>query len=211
MNQFTFNVYKQSRVLWCLFLSPFLFIGSILIASHFNSFFIAFLLFPIFLIVLYYYVVGRIVITVKDEKLNFEWKRKTLFNYKDIKVVNLEDIKVMVIDEGRLLKKIKTFDRVIYINNSKMGSRDAFDFITYLRKITKPYSPEIIDSWDEFARKGYLKLAYKLTNLVLFLSLIAILISILCNAFKVQFLFICLMFIPQMLLHRAQMKNKLKE
>jgi len=156
-------------------------------------------------------VVGHIVITGKDEKLNFEWKRKTLFNYKEIEVVNLDDIRVMVIDEGRLLKKIKTSDRVIYINNSKIGSRDASDFITYLRKITKPYSPEIIDSWDEFAGKGYLKLAYKLTNVVLLVSIIAILISILCNAFKVQFLFICLMVIPQMLLHRAHMKNKLKE
>lgn len=211
MHQFTFSVYHPSRVLGCLFLFPCLFLLSIFLGAHFNSILISILAVILSLLLLYYYTVGHITITFQEEKLNFNWKTKILFNYKYIKETKLEDIKTIVIDQGRLLKKIKTSDRVIHINNSKRSSPEAYDFINHLKLMSAPHNPEIIDSWDEFAKKGYLKLAYRFTTFILILSLLLVATFILVKGFKAKYLFVFLLFVPQMFLHKQEMKNKLKK
>jgi len=211
MNKFSFNVYKQSRVLVGLFVLPFLLFISIFLGVKFDSFLVLLIGFIISFFFVYYYAFGHITITFKDERLYFNWKKKIIFNYKEIKTTRLDDIKIIVIDEGKLLKKIKTSDRIIYINNSKRSSPEAYNFINHLRKVTEQYNPEIIDSWDEFAKKGYLKLAYRINTFIIILSIVLAIVFILLKGFKPHFLFILLLFIPQMLLYKQQMKDKLKK
>jgi hypothetical protein len=66
-----------------------------------------------------------------------------------------------------------------------------------------------MDSWDEWADKGYLKTAYRINNVILILSTILILVSvfIIKRAFESMHLFFILLLIPQFVLYGRQMKK----
>ncbi|WP_346984789.1 hypothetical protein [Chryseobacterium sp. POE27] len=136
-------------------------------------------------------------------------EKKVFFNYKPIKPIKISEIKTIVVDEDQLIRKIKTDNNIIYINNSKIRSKDAIKFIHILKSNTDKYNFRIIDSWDEFAENGYLKIAYKINSFVLIGSIIVAVIFIILKGFKPALLSILLLFIPQMILYKKQMKNKI--
>ncbi|RXM41090.1 hypothetical protein BOQ62_02195 [Chryseobacterium sp. CH21] len=152
---------------------------------------------------MYYYIVGSLKITINESELFFEWKKKFMFNYNPIKSIKINDIKTIVLDEERLLRKIKTDDTVIHINNSKIKSEDAEKFISRLKNDIK-----IIDSWDEFAEKGYLRLAYRINSIILIISIIITIIFTMLKGFNPVSLSVLLLFIPQLILYQKQMKDK---
>jgi len=201
MQEYNIIIFRQSRVLLCLLLFPVIFLTAIFIGAETNSFIISVLFIIISLLLMYYYIVGYLKITVNENELFFGWKRKVVFNYNPIKSIRINDINVIVLDEDRLLRKIKTHDTVIYINNSKIKSEEAVKFINRLKNDIKKNDVKIIDSWDEFAEKGYLRLAYRINSIVLIMSIIIIIIFTVLKGFNPVSLSILLLFIPQMILY----------
>ncbi|CAI8867637.1 hypothetical protein [Chryseobacterium sp. IT-36CA2] len=208
MQEYNIIIFRQSRILLCLFLLPIFFLTAIFIGAETNSFIVSVLFIIISIFLMYYYMVGTLKISINENELFFEWKKKFMFNYNPIKSIKINDIKTIVLDEERLLRKIKTEDTVIYINNSKIKSEAAEKFINRLKNDTKKNDVKIIDSWDEFAEKGYLKLAYRINSIILIVSAIIVIIFTVLKGFNPVSLSILLLFIPQMILYQKQMKDK---
>ena len=211
MQKFELTIFRQSRILIAVFLTPFSFIGFLMLGSEMNSPAIGLILFAFYLLIAYYFVVGHLTITIKNDQLKFMWARKMLFNYDEVEPVNISDIKALVIDDGQLLRKIVTYDQSIYINNSKVKIKEAAKFIQQLRIMTKNTSAREMDSWDEWADKGYLKTAYRINTIILVLAAILVAIAIIMKGFNSTQLLLFLLFIPQLFLYGQQMKRKIKK
>lgn len=210
MQEYNITVFRQSRILLSLFLAPIIFLVSIFIGAETNSFVFLILFLVISLYLLYYFIVGNLRITIKNEdELFFEWKKKIVFNYKTIKPIKISKIKTIVLDEEKLLRKIKTDDITIYINNSKINSKQTDEFIDRLNRDIKKYDIRVIDSWDEFSEKGYLKTAYRISSSLLVISIVLAIIFTIIKGFKPALLSILVLFIPQIILYKKQMKDKI--
>ena len=210
MQKFKLTIFRQSRVLLGLFLTPVALIGLLILGAELNSILIGLFLFAVYLLTVYYYVVGHLIITIDNGHLKFNWTRKLIFNYADIEPINIADIKTIVIDSGLLLRKIATAERTIKINNAKVQQKDAPKFIYELAVLTKEYNVREIDSWDEWADKGYIKTAYRINTIILVLATVLVTFYITKKGFNSRQLFLVLLFIPQLFLYGKQMKQKIK-
>jgi hypothetical protein len=208
MQKFELTIFRQSRILLGLFLAPVVLIGLIILGAELNSFLIGLFLFVCYLLTVYYFAVGHLIITIDNGQLIFNWTKKFMFNYEDIEPINIADIKTIVIDSGQLLRKIITPDRTIKINNVKFQQKDAPKFIHKLAVLTKVNSVREIDSWDEWADKGYLKIAYGINTVVLVLTTVLVTVLIIRDGFDSRHLFLVLLFMPQLFLYGKQMKQK---
>ncbi len=210
MQKFELTIFRQSRVLLGLFLTPVALIGLLILGAELNSILIGLILFAIYLLTLYYFIVGHLTITVDNGQLKFNWTRKLIFNYDNIQPINIADIKTIVIDNGQLLRKIITNDGTIKINNAKVQQKDSLKFIYELGVLTKENNVREIDSWDEWADKGYIKTAYRINTVILVLATVLVTFAILKKGFNSRHLFLVLLFIPQLFLYGQQMKQKIK-
>jgi hypothetical protein len=210
MQKFELTIFRQSRVLLGLFLTPVALIGLLILGAELNSILIGLILFAIYLLTLYYFIVGHLTITVDNGQLKFNWTRKLIFNYDNIQPINIADIKTIVIDNGQLLRKIITNDGTIKINNAKVQQKDSLKFIYELGVLTKENNVREIDSWDEWADKGYTKTAYRINTVILVLATVLVTFAILKKGFNSRHLFLVLLFIPQLFLYGQQMKQKIK-
>jgi hypothetical protein len=210
MQKFELTIFRQSRVLIGLFLTPFTLIGLLILGAELNSILIGLLLFAFYLLTIYYFVVGHLTITIDNGQIKFNWTKKLIFNYENIQPININDINTIVIDSGQLLRKIVTKDRTIKINNAKVQQKDALKFIYKLGVLTKDNNVREIDSWDEWADKGYIKSAYRINTVILVLATALVTFAIFKNGFNYRHLFLVLLFMPQIFLYGQQMKQKIK-
>lgn len=213
MQEYNITIFRQSRVILSVFFLPVVIIITIFIGAETHSFFVPVLFLIFSFVSIYYFIIGRLKITFKKDELSFEWKKKIMFNYRAIPSIKISDIKTIVLDEGKILKKIKTTNSTIYINNSKIKPEDSDKFISLLiNMIVDKYNVKVIDSWDEFSEKGYLKIAYAINFGVIVISIITVLIlAILGYNIRLFSLALLLLFIPQMLLYRKQMRRKMNK
>jgi hypothetical protein len=123
VQKFNLTIFRQSRIIIGLFFSPVVLIGLMMLGVTFQYFLIGILFFLFYLWALYYFVIGHLTIISKEDKLEFEWRKKRIFNYKEIEPVNIKDIKSIVIDNGLLLRKIKTTDRIFRSTQQKLNKR----------------------------------------------------------------------------------------
>ncbi len=210
MQKFELTIFRQSRVLLGVFLTPVALIGSLILGAELNNVFIGLILFAVYLLTVYYFVVGHLIIAIDNSELKFNWTRKLIFNYDNIEPINIADIKTIVIDNGQLLRKIITTDRTIKINNAKVQQKDAPEFIYELGVLTKENNVREIDSWDEWADKGYIKTAYRINTFLLLSTTVVVTSFIIMKGFNSRHLFLVLLFIPQLFLYGKQMKQKIK-
>lgn len=194
MQKFDLTIFRQSRVLIGIFLTPFVFIGLILLGIELGNIFIGLLLFCVYLFTLYYFVVGHLTITVDNEQLKFSWTKKLFFNFKNIEPLNITDIRTIVIDNGLLLRKIITNNRTIKINTTKIQQKDTSKLICQLGILTEQNNVRKIDSWDEWADKGYIKTAYRINSIILVLVTIITISVIVKKGFDFRLLPLVLYF-----------------
>lgn len=209
--EFELTIFQSTRALFGLFLSPFIILSLTFLGAEINSFIIPLLLIVLFFFIYYHFVVGYLTIIVSEEKMEFNWTEKMFFNFKEIHSVNITEIKTIVIDNGEFIRKIKTSNRSIQIGTAKIQQKDAVKFIRELKNISKRNDAKIIDSWDEWFAKGYLKIAYRINTIILIIGGIVITTVIAKNGFNAKMIFLVLFLIPQMLLYGKQMKQKLKK
>lgn len=211
MEHYNITIFRQSRILLSLFLLPVFFLAAIFIGAEINSFVIPIIFMVLVLFLMYYFVIGKMEIMIDDSgKLVFKWKKKILFNFKRIDPVKIAEIETIVLDDRILLKKIKTNAKVIHINNAKIASNDIELLIRRLKIEAEKYDIEIIDSWDEIAKAGYLKIAYNLSTFILILSILSTVLLTVIKGFYPFSLSVLLLFIPQIILYKKQMREKMK-
>lgn len=211
MQTFKLTTFRQSRVLLGLFLLPFAFIGFILLGLQLGNVIGGLLLFCFYLLLYYYFTIGQLTLSIDNEQLHFSWTKKIMFNYKEVHNVNLGDIKIIVIDNGQFLRKLITSNRTIYLNTSKVKPYDNFKLIQFLQTFAKNNNVRVINSWREWADKGYLKTAYRINVAVIVIAFIVVVIFIARKGFSSGQLFIFLLFIPQLILYGQQMKLEMKD
>lgn len=112
-------------------------------------------------------------------------------------------------DDDILLKKIKTEKSIIHFNNSRILSEDTRLFIQRLKDDAVKYNIKIIDSWDEIAEKGYLKIAYNFSSFILILSITLVIVATIFKGFHPFFLSVLLLFIPKAILYKRQIRHKI--
>lgn len=210
MQTFNLTIFRQSRVLFGLFILPFAFIGLFLLGLELGSFLFGLLCFVFYLLLYYYFAVGHLIITATSEQLQFSWKRKILFNFKDLETINLADIKTIVIDDGQSLRKLVTANKTVYLNTTKINPYDNFKLIHFLQAFAKENNLRVINSWREWADKGYLKTAYRINIAVIIVALVVVSVVIALKGFSSGQLFIFLLFIPQLKLYGQQMKMEME-
>ena len=211
MQIFKLTIFRQSRVLFGLFLLPFAFIGLLFLGLELGSFIWGLLLFVFYLLLYYYFTVGHLTISIDNEQLHFSWTKKIVFNFKEVDSLTLADIKTIVIDNGQFLRKLITADKTVYLNTTKVKPSDNFKLIHFLQAFAKSNNVRIINSWREWADKGYLKTAYRINIAVIVIGLVVVSIFIARRGFSSGQLFIFLLFIPQLILYGQQMKLEMED
>jgi hypothetical protein len=206
-------IFKESRILAAIFLFAAGFIWPILFSTKITNpllgWITAITVDSIFVYLLGYYCYGKLIILIENDYMSFFWQRKFAFNYKRIEPVRVSEINQITIDEDIILRKIIAGNRSISINNtrpSKWMRSDSIKLISHLRN----QIPElkINDSWDDFADKGFLKIALKINSLILIVSFIVMLLFIINKGFHSKYLLFLIFTIPQLTLYQIQMRQK---
>ena len=167
MNEFELLVNRQYRVVIGILVFGVSMPGLLVLARKIDTpnmkILIPLLLLLSLIYLLYKFVSGKLIIRYWNNKLDFKWRRRMLFERKDIEPVSISDIKTLVIDEERFLRKIITVDRIIEINNGKSKKNDFHLFLKKLIEIVEENNGRVIDSKQDSSEKGYDDLSFHLT------------------------------------------------
>jgi len=153
-------------------------------------------------------------VSYDNETLYFEWQQKLLFNYEKIPTIKVNEIKRLVIDQRQILRKIVTDKIEITLGNNRPNNflkSDSQVFIDFLTDQVD--NKEILDSWDIWVEKGYLKWALKINTIILIVVIGILGFFALTKGFdKIPpaSFFMLIFFLPQMFLYQILMKNKIK-
>jgi hypothetical protein len=215
MKSYKLTIFSQSRVITVVFLLPVILLVSLFAGLELmpKSYFwiVSIPMFAGLSGLIYYFAKGDLIVDFGDENLRFTWKRKLIFNYDAIESISVKDIKTIVIDQGELLRKIITFDREVKISNGKILMKDSQKFIALLRSSIKQNGGRVIDSWDVWQEKGYLKWALRI-NTVIIISVVGIIAAfgVIKGFDKIPpaSFFMLVFLLPQMLLYQRQMNKK---
>ncbi|MDD4970613.1 MAG: hypothetical protein PHT07_14400 [Paludibacter sp.] len=178
MNEFELLVHRQYREVIAILVLGFSTPGLVVLGKKINTsnmqVFIPLLLLMFLLILIYYFVFGKLIIRYSKNKLDFEWKKRILFENKDIEPVSISDIKTLVIDDKRFLRKIITNDRIIEINNGKTKKGDYQLFLKKLILNVEDNNGRVIDSKQYSSENGYDDLSFHLTIILFTASIFLI-------------------------------------
>jgi len=205
---FELTITNQKRVIFALLLFPFVIFGVLFISLKFNTV-IGFLSFLVSIFSIYYFVVGKLNISIENDDIYFEWKKKLFFNYNDIQNVNESDIEKVIVDNGKFLRKIVTKDRIINLSTSKIKSKDAYKLISYFNQKSRTQNIEIKDSWENINPKK-LKIIYVITWLVILTSILILILVSIFKGFKSNMLFI-VGIIPMLFVYLKRIKNAIEK
>jgi hypothetical protein len=215
MKIYELTVFHQSRIIAIVFLLPTsllfsLFSGLELMPKNY-FWVISIPLFSALLGLMYYFVKGNLKIEFDNVNLYFTWENKFIFNYTPIDSIAVKDIKAIVIDKDQLLKKIITSDRVIKISNGKLQMKDSHEFINFLISIINQNNGRMIDSWDVWKERGFLRIAYLINSFILITVVLFAFGFIIIKGLDSKLLLFIPLPISQLLLYRKLMREKLKK
>ncbi len=205
---FELTITNQKRVLTALLLFPFVIFGVLFISLKFNPGF-GFLSFLLLAFLIYYFVIGKLNISIEDDKIYFEWKKKLFFNYNDIQNLNEADIEKIIVDNGQFLRKIVAKDRVINLSTSKIKPTDAYRLITYFNQKSKLQNFEVKDSWENINPRR-LKIIYAITWIIIIASLLILILVSVFKGFKPNMFFI-IGIIPMLFVYLQRIKNAIEK
>ena len=201
---FKLTITNQKRVIIALLLFPFVIIGVLYISSKFNPG-IGFLMFLVMLFLIYYFVIGKLNISIENDEIYFEWKKKLFFNYIDIQNIKEADIEKVIVDDGQFLRKIITKNRTINLSTSKIKSKDAYSLISYFSQKSKTQNIEIKDSWGNINPKR-LKIIYMISWFVIVASILIFIVTSIFKGFKPNMFYI-IGIVPMLFVYLQRIKN----
>ncbi len=209
MKQYELTIFRQNRVLLIVLMIPISLLISIFIGLEITIPILNIIIPISFLSIvgfgLYYFSIGHLIIAHKENRLEFQWNKKAIFNYDNIEPIEINQIETLVIDQDQLLKKIITADRIVRINNVKIKQKDSSEFIDFL---TKNANTRIIDSWDVWDEKGWLKIAYRINSILLVIFIGVVVFYTITKGLNSRLLLFAPFLISQLFLYQIQMKRK---
>jgi hypothetical protein len=205
---FELTITDQKRVITTLLLFPIVIFATAFISVKFNAG-LGVLSFFISLFLLYYFVIGKLTVSIEDEKISFQWKKKIIFNYKDIQDLDESKIDKVIIDNGQFLRKIVAKDRTINLSTSKIKPKDSYRLISHFNKKGMTQNLEIKNSWENINPKR-LKVFYVLTWIMILASILLLIFISIFKGFRPKMLFI-LGVIPMLLMYGKQIKNAIEK
>ena len=197
MAQYELNVGRGSRLL----------IGTIILGISFTGLFIYGLenkifLIPISIFILLFALIhllsfAKMNLKFSGDKIEIGWKKRFLFDNKDIEPINIEDIEMIVVDEGKFLRKIITKDRIVEINNGRPVNHEFVHFLgTFIQNIlrnngqvidTKKYFRDYDNNFYVVITTGFsLALISRLWDAITFYSLLILLIPLTAYIIKAR-------------------------
>jgi hypothetical protein len=209
MQKFELTVFNQRRIISGILLVPIGFMGFIVLGAEMGSYALSLGLLVLLVLLVVYAARGNLTITFENQELHFKWTKKYFFNFKEIAPVLLPEITAIVLDNEQFLRKIKTADRTISINTTKLKPRDASKFIGVLSAAKKKYGILQMDSWDPWLEKGFLKKVFWVQTGLLIVLPTLLIISVAKGIFGFNVL-VVLFILPQQILYWFQVKEKLK-
>jgi hypothetical protein len=215
----TFNVliYRQGRALISIMIFISLFIPILFLTTHIENSFVKWSLTLFCLIglilLLRYYTVGRLFVTVDNSKILFKWNKKVLFKYKEIPTIDISEIKSIVLDnEGKILRKIITKKIEIELGHGYPNNYLKSDSQKFIQFLTSEINDlEIKDSWDVWVEKGLLKWALRINTIILVLGILIVGLYIVLKGYDSRQLLLLIFILPQLILYQIQMNTKINK
>ena len=210
MTEYNIKVIKQNRILLSILIVaiglPFCLFLSTKLETDFIK--IAFLLLTIVIlsILLYYFSFGQLKITLLENQLNFKWKQKPIFNFKNYNSIKINEITSIIVEQGIHIKKLKTKDSEIELGGLKNQNVDSKKLLKLLRKRTD-VKPK--DSWDVWQEQGWLKTAFRINLSILVCSILIVIIYIVLKGFNLKLLLIMPLILSQLVFYHLHMKSKM--
>ncbi|MCK4661909.1 MAG: hypothetical protein KAT68_03510 [Bacteroidales bacterium] len=169
----------------------------------------------IFGLFFYYLCVGEMIVVTDNNNLTLKWIKKPLFDYRKLTSIPINGIRTIVIDQDQIIRKIYFQSEKIRLNTWKPDSifkDDVKEFLKYLHSIEKENENiRIIDSWDEWFEKGYLKIALWINSSIIILGTMLIAYAWIFIEFKPMHLFYLIFLIPQLLIYQMTIKAKMRK
>ena len=206
---------------------PFLLITSLVINHRVSSTPLSILLILIWCTsvigLIFYLMYGRLIIRIENDALSIEWIKRIPFDLNRTMTIAFDDITKLRVDRPgfnsqRALKiyynytdtytKTHSFNINSYDNRFFRG--DMLKLMDYLTELSKLKSIKVIDHWDEWHEKGYLKIAYRINQAITTIAVGVILYTIFTGSFKSKNLILIFCFLPQMYLYGLIMKQKIR-
>jgi len=158
-------------------------------------------------ILMFYFTVGQLRITLKNRKLDFQWKRKPILNFKEYNSIGIDEITTIIVEQGIFLRKLKTENSEIELGGIKSKNADSLKLLNLLKSET---SVKPKDSWDVWKERGWLKIAYQINLLILIIATGIVITFIILKGFDSKLLLFIPLVLSQLFFSHLQMKDKLK-
>jgi len=211
MTEYRIKVIKQKRLLISILLVSIIFPFCFLIPTQFELIIwkitVPILTVGILGILLFYFTVGYLRITLKNRKLDFQWKRKPILNFKEYNSIGIDEITTIIVEQGIFLRKLKTENSEIELGGIKSKNADSLKLLNLLKTET---SVKPKDSWDVWKERGWLKIAYRINLLILIIATGIVITFIILKGFDSKLLLFIPLVLSQLFFSHLQMKDKLK-
>jgi len=211
MTEYRIKVIKQKRLLISIFLVSIIFPFCFLIPTQFDLIIwkitVPILTVGILGILMFYFTVGQLRITLKNRKLDFQWKRKPILNFKEYNSIGIDEITTIIVEQGIFLRKLKTENSEIELGGIKSKNADSLKLLNLLKSET---SVKPKDSWDVWKERGWLKIAYQINLLILIIATGIVITFIILKGFDSKLLLFIPLVLSQLFFSHLQMKDKLK-
>ncbi|MFB9052522.1 hypothetical protein ACFFVB_05460 [Formosa undariae] len=211
MTEYRIKVIKQKRLLISILLVSIIFPFCFLIPTQFELIIwkitVPILTVGILGILLFYFTVGDLRITLKNRKLDFHWERKPILNFKEYNSIGIDEITTIIIEQGIFLRKLKTKDCEIELGGIKSRNTDSLKLLNLLKTET---SVKPKDSWDVWKERGWLTIAYRINLLILIIAIGIVITFIILKGFDSKLLLFIPLVLSQLIFSHLQMKDKLK-
>jgi len=211
MTEYRIKVIKQKRLLISILLVSITFPFCFLIPTQFELIIwkitVPILTVGILGILLFYFTVGHLRITLKNRKLDFQWKRKPILNFKKYNSIGIDEITTIIVEQGIFLRKLKTENSEIELGGIKSKNADSLKLLNLLKTET---SVKPKDSWDVWKERGWLKIAYRINLLILIIATGIVITFIILKGFYSKLLLFIPLVLSQLFFSHLQMKDKLK-
>ena len=205
-----------------IFLFPIYFLiilFSLMLCTHIDNLILKWILVLgiIFLVGLFFFkmIAGKLLTIIDNDNLTFKWIKRPLFTYNRERIIQIDKIKRIVIDESCIVRKIYCKNGKIRLNTlrpSKISKDDVGKFVKFLRTIeNENKNIRIIDSWDEWFERGYLKIAYWINTSILIIGGLLIAYAFFRKGFHPIHLIYLIFAISQLLIYQMTIKSKIKK
>lgn len=160
MQKFKLRITKKSRITVGILLFsvtlPFLLTPGLRELLPNYGFLLPIFIFTLVIIFIYQFAIGKVILTLSNDRIEIEWIKRFLFDNQRIGPINISDIKAIIIDNDEFLRKIITNDSVVDINNIKPVTNEFKLFVKKLREKVRGNNGRVLNS-DQFAKENGFK------------------------------------------------------